>query len=845
MLLLLVAALGLLWVVVAAHRDELGFPRLSLRGSFVLAFLAFELVLLAITEVSSIGDHFTAGVVEGAWAAVLVVLVWAARRPIGSVVRSATVAYRGRLGASDGDGSLADELGAVELGAVELVADDLGGGDPPVARQASTRRWTVLSGEEWVWVGLLAGIFGVLAAVGSLYLPANTDSMMYHLARVEHWIQNGTIAPFASHYLALVELSPLSEYNLAHLQLLSGTDRFDAWMQLTAAVVCIVGVSELVRLIGGSRWAQVTASVVCATIPSGVLLATSTENDYFAAATGVVLLVAAAAFSFERGWARRAIVVGCAAGVAYLAKGTMPVMVGPAALVLLVVAGYRRWGRDAFGDALEQVLGTVAAAVAAAVVAVAVVAGPFLVQNFELFRSPIGPVSKSTIISTYSPTGMAANVVHSVAANFDVGNGVAGVDTYLARLTLPPLHALFGAFGVSPHNPLFNFTSVGPSLNSFAVQNWTLFERLGDFGANPWDVTLMVVSLVGLIVAVVRGQGHGQGQGQGQVALALAFALTVGFVLFSAVARWSPFNVRYTLPVLVAWSAVIAYVLSRFRRSVGRVVLIGLVVACLPQLLDNANRPLVPTTAFEGPYLTAYFANHGTSIPPAQGAAIYQSVTTMVAQSSCRRVGLFDQVMYQFPLWVAFDHEHWHGRLFDWNVKNASRSLEPATPPCAQIGQVDPRYNTPDNGTVNAQLGNMTVSIDARDAGTIHTAVPRFASSASGVRVLPGGGWSLAAIGQDPLLGGRGSVYLFARTQERVQLRLVPAPTVPQPSLEVTGPSGAPAAVTRAKGQLEVDLRLRRGANRVGLVAGVSAQTSRRILVLTNVDVAPAGSSGP
>ncbi len=836
MLWLLVVALGLCWVVVAAHRERLGFPRLSLRGSFVVAFLAFELVLLVITEVSSIGDHFTAGVVVGSWVAVDVLLAWAARRPIAASLRGA--AARRRDVAGRRASVVVGEPTAGEPTADEPTADLPGGASPPPGDRTSPGRWRNLSGEDRAWIGVLAGIFGVLAAVGSLYLPDNTDSMVYHLARVAHWIQNRTVAPFATHYLALVELSPLSEYNLAHIQLLSGTDRFDAWMQLTAAAVCVVGVSELVRLLGGSRWAQVVASVVCATIPSGVLLATSTENDYFAASTGVVLLVVTAAFSFERGWVRRSAVVGLAAGLAYLAKGTMPVMVGPAALVLLVVAAYRRWGRDAFGDALEEALATVAAAGAGLLAGAVVVAGPFLAQNVELFGAPSGPVTRSTIDSSFAPAGLAANVVHSVAANFDVGNGVAGVETYLARLALPSLHLLFGAFGVSPTSPQFTLGKVG-GWDAFAVQKWTLFERLGNFGANPWDVLLMVGSLVGLVVAVARGRGRVR------VVLGLASALALGFVVFSALARWSPYNVRYALPLLVAWSAVIALVLGRLPRWVGRVALIGLVVACLPQLLDNAARPLVPMKALDRPYLKPYFSDYGSAVPPALEAGVYQTLTTMVAESGCRRVGLFDQVVYEYPLWVAFDHEHWHGRLFDWGVRNASRSLEPATPPCAQIGQVGPRYNTPDNRTVNTQIGNMTVSIDVRDAGSIRTAVPRFASSASGVRVFPGGGWSLAALGQDPLLGGSGSLYLFARSDERVRLSLDLPSTAPEPSLEATGPSGAPVAVADVAGKLQLDLRLHPGENRVRLVAGVSHETSSRVLVLTGVEVAPLATAGP
>ena len=56
---------------------------------------------------------------------------------------------------------------------------------------------------------------------------------------------------------------------------------------------------------------------------------------------------------------------------------------------------------------------------------------------------------------------------------------------------------------------------------------------------------------------------------------------------------------------LVAVSAVIAVTMSIFPRWVTRLVLVGLVLSCLPQLLDNTEAQLyLPVSGF---YLTAYF----------------------------------------------------------------------------------------------------------------------------------------------------------------------------------------------------------------------------------------------
>jgi len=122
-----------------------------------------------------------------------------------------------------------------------------------------------------VWERILAGLaaaeLGLFVAIGVLYsVPTNGDSLVYHLTRVAHWIQNGSVHHYPAHYAAQNEFSPLHEYNLAHLQLLAGTDRLDGFVQLLAVIVCVVGASEIARLLGGGRRAQILAAAFTATI---------------------------------------------------------------------------------------------------------------------------------------------------------------------------------------------------------------------------------------------------------------------------------------------------------------------------------------------------------------------------------------------------------------------------------------------------------------------------------------------------------------------------------------------------------------------------------------------------
>ena len=785
MLLLVAITFGLLWLLIVVHRHAIGFGNLSIRGALVLAFLSFELLLLVITELTSVGHSFTFGVVAGAWGLLVIVLLVAARNPL---IR------------------LANRFGT-EGGLRTRVRGYVGN----------------LSVEDRIWLGVLVAIFGILAAIAFEYLPSNPDSLVYHLARVAHWIQNRTVAPFATHYLPQVELPPLSEYNLALLHLLSGTDRFDAGMSLLAAIVCVVGTSELARLLGATRSVQIVAAMVCATIPSGVLLATSTENDFFAAAIGVGILVILMSLATTRRWKPVAIALGVACGLAYVAKTTVPIMIGPTVMILLAVA-IRRLRPI---PSRRVVIGRAMTLLAITAVSAVIVIAPFAVQNVELFGSPFGPASGNAISSPLTADAGAANVVRSTANNFHFGNGGSGLGSYVSRFSLDLLGHAYDLFHISQSDYRYSIT---PTEQAFTVGDYSEQSRSEAKGANPWDVLLLLASLVVLTVAVRRGAK------ELRISLLIAIGLAAGYLLFTFTAKWDIYNTRYTLPLLVAWSSLIAIALSRFPRWVARFVMIALLVACIPQLVDTATRPLVQPPSYASSYLEPYFIGccHNNL---AEQTSTYETIAAILAHSTCERAALQNWVEFEYPLWVGLTHDHWMGVLNDVDVHNQTTKLEPAYTPCAWISQQGSRYITPDDGTVNMESGDLALSIDANRVATVSTAIPSFASTVSGVHVFPGGGWSLQGVGQLPILVNGGSLYVTNTTERRVQLQLQLLHGYREPSLTITGPGGGAVAITTGPKAIYAALALHAGVNRFDLV--LSGTSAHRYLVLEHVTIRP------
>jgi hypothetical protein len=175
-------------------------------------------------------------------------------------------------------------------------------------------------------VCVLAGLIAVMA-------PPNTwDSLTYHMARCGHWIDNRSVAPYATHTLRQLSSGVVAEFVITRVMLLSGSDRWVNLVHWSCFVLCIAGVSAIVAELGGSVRSQALAALFAATLPMAILQATSTQNDLVVAA----FLVSAAYFGLLscRVGFQSSVLFGLATSVGLAAgtKGTA-FLLGPPLLV--------------------------------------------------------------------------------------------------------------------------------------------------------------------------------------------------------------------------------------------------------------------------------------------------------------------------------------------------------------------------------------------------------------------------------------------------------------------------------------------------------------------------------
>jgi hypothetical protein len=111
-------------------------------------------------------------------------------------------------------------------------------------------------------------LIGGVTLLIALYSPPNSgDSQSYHLARVEHWIQNRSLEFYLTSNTRQLMLPPFAEVLILHFRLLSGGDRFDNLVQWLAGVGAVVAVGRIALALGASRGGTAFARLTAASLP--------------------------------------------------------------------------------------------------------------------------------------------------------------------------------------------------------------------------------------------------------------------------------------------------------------------------------------------------------------------------------------------------------------------------------------------------------------------------------------------------------------------------------------------------------------------------------------------------
>jgi 4-amino-4-deoxy-L-arabinose transferase-like glycosyltransferase len=512
-----------------------------------------------------------------------------------------------------------------------------------------------LSAADWIWPAAAAAITLATGAVALAAAPNTWDSLTYHLPRVAHWIQNAEVAFYPTHILRQLHQTPWAEYAVLHAQLLAGSDRFANLVQWAALAGSCVGVSLLAKELGAGPRGQGLAAFVAATLPMGLMQATSTMTDF----TAAFWLLAAVCFLLrlkDDGRPGTALVAGGALGLALLTKATDYLFVFPF-LIWACAALLRRLSLRSVGPL------TIVAA-AALILNLA-----FFSRNFALYGSPLGPGREGEnayVNGVFTPLALASNVVRELA--LEVGTPFPEVNSLLEA----GINRLHRAAGFSSSDPRTTWSPY-----NFRIPALSYYDN--DAG-NPLHLILGCICAAVVAVSWKRNRG----------AFAFLLALAAAFLLFCLVLKWQPWNSRLMLPLFVLGAALTGVVLGGVRpprAGWAHAATAALLIGALPGVVNNPSRPVFGSASvFTVPRERQYFANLPWLYEPYAGAA------QQAAAGGCASVGLIlGSDDWEYPLWVLLHDLSPAIRIEHVNVQNVSAGSAAADPgyasfrPCALI----------------------------------------------------------------------------------------------------------------------------------------------------------------
>ena len=515
----------------------------------------------------------------------------------------------------------------------------------------------------------------VLTLLATASAPNNSDSMAYHLSKVEHWVSSGTLAPYPTSISSQIYLSPLAEIGVTHLRLLTGTDRLSSFVQLLAHVISAVGITVIARNLGLRRDFQLVAALVATSAPMAVSQAVTTQNDYLTTA----YLVCAVAFTTapdlrRRAWTSAAL-VSLALGLAIATKATA-VLFGLPVAVWFVATRLPRSPRR------------LAPLLALGVVLVLALNAGQLARNVSVFGDPTGPSEVALRSQQVTLSTTLGNVVRNISLNLGVPS--AGANAAIGH----GVRSALSAVGVDPDDPAALAAAPG-----FDVDD----SRNEDRASSPgqWLLALAAAAAAAFSRRLRRQTG------------ALVVVLAAGFVAFSVVLRWQPYGGRLLLPVLILTAVPVAAMLSRLPIRLVGIGLAALTIASLPWLLQSQYRPLLgPGSILRTGPEVEYFAARPQLHDPYVAATDY--MRTLGVSTIGLRSGFDD---FEYPVWWLMSRGGSSVRVVGVDVENRTRSF--GQEPRPDVVLCTSRCETlPRQGVTVRQFGPLSVAVATKPGGS-------------------------------------------------------------------------------------------------------------------------------
>lgn len=182
----------------------------------------------------------------------------------------------------------------------------------------------------------LYSILAVTLFLALAYAPSFHDSLAYHIPRVMHWLQNGSLAPYPTSIDRQIGMAPFNAWIILQSMAIANNDWFVNLAQWLAFAGTISGVIHITGQLGyGRRQALIAAFFFC-TLPIAIMQSGNSESSLIATFWLCVFTSAFLSWWKAPNWSD-SLLLGFSLGFAILSKG----IAYPVALPFVACIGWK------------------------------------------------------------------------------------------------------------------------------------------------------------------------------------------------------------------------------------------------------------------------------------------------------------------------------------------------------------------------------------------------------------------------------------------------------------------------------------------------------------------------
>lgn len=521
------------------------------------------------------------------------------------------------------------------------------------------KRHKFVAGVTLVFVGLIF----VLDLVRS---PNNVDSMIYHLARIMHWIQEQSARPYAAGSDLQIRYPALSEYMIAQIAVLGAHDRLFNLFQAIGYFLSGAMIYGIGRRLRVSRKISFFSVWIYWMIPMAMAQSFTTQTDDIAGTFLLIYIyflldfIQADKLQADKKGLLEGVRLAVCVMMGYLCKPTITFAMVVFFLWMCIIRILRK-------DSITVLLRYVAVGALTAFLLYV----PSLAKSYDTYvvqPQRVAEEASDTEVTQLTDTGMAQAANTLAPDSFNVTGALSNPAEFIITCARNSIRNTFSAyfpqwndFGVRLVNKLGNKLHYDEkSLKRYGIQEGMNFWAC-DYASAP--ALMFICAFMGIcFITRFSRTNHQQS--------AFVFCAIVSFFVQCALMGYTPFRSRYLVGVMALLAISIGIVLDNLRIRERSRLNIGIWLLALCSLggLNTFYLNVTLTVdGFKGESIHKYFMGNPL---PEEGN---QAVIDVINANNFTTIAINGSYTYEYVLWKKISGLQ---RLESVNLTNAYKVYE-------------------------------------------------------------------------------------------------------------------------------------------------------------------------